>query len=218
MVRRRPGLLFFFSSGPEYAMLARVRRIMHKQSAAMLVLAALALIISPGATEAAERQGTIELFLGNYTIQEPLFKTVYEPGGSLQGLILSSMLFFNIDFYLELKTLYKTGQLTYSKEKTTLLLVPVSLGLRYGLPLSFLQPYAGGGLDFYLFYESNPIGSLFNYVQGYHFLAGVYLRFAKSFPILLNFRIKNTWAQAEVNNRKVELGGLEYGGSLVIAF
>jgi len=193
---------------------------MNKRTGAVLVLAALALFSAQSApqAQAAERQGTIELFLGNYTIQEPLFKTVYEPGGSLQGLILSSMLFFNIDFYLELKALSKTGQLTYSKEKTTMLLVPVSLGLRYGLPLGFLQPYAGGGLDFYLFYESNPIGSLFNYVQGYHFLAGVYLRFAKSFPILLNFRIKNTWARAEVNNRKVELGGLEYGGCLVIAF
>jgi hypothetical protein len=199
-------------------MLARVRRIMNKQTAGLLVLAALAFIICPGTTEAAERQGTVELFLGNYTIQEPLFKTVYEPGGALQGLILSSILFFNFDFYLELKALYKTGQLTYSKEKTTMLLVPVSLGLRYGLPLGFLQPYAGGGLDFYLFYESNPIGSLFNYVRGGHFLVGVYLKFAKNFPILLNFRLKNTWAQTEVNDRKVELGGLEYGGSLVIAF
>lgn len=191
---------------------------MSNRTAAILCLASLVMIMTPGATLAAERQGTVELFLGRYEMQEPLFKTVYQPGGNLQGLILSSMLFFNIDFYLELKALYKTGQLTYSKEKTTLLLVPVSLGLRYGLPLGFLQPYAGGGLDFYLFSESNPIGTLFNYVQGYHFLAGLYLRFDKSFPILLNFRVKTTKALAEVNNRKVELGGLEYGGGLVIAF
>ncbi len=191
---------------------------MNRQTSALLILATLTVMTFPGLSAAAERQGTVELFLGNYNMREPLFKTVYQPGGSLQGLILSSVLVFNVDFYLELKALYKTGELTYSKEKTTLLLVPVSLGLRYVLPLGFLQPYAGGGLDFYLFYESNPIGSLFNYVQGYHFLAGIYLRFAKSFPILLNFRIKTTQAQAEVNNRKVELGGLEYGGGLVIAF
>ena len=191
---------------------------MKRKTTALLVLTALATMTCPGFGASTERQGTVEVFLGNYNMREPLFKTVYQQGGSLQGLILSSALVFNVDFYLELKALYKTGQLTYSKEKTTLLLVPVSLGLRYVLPLGFLQPYAGGGLDFFLFYESNPIGSLFNYVQGYHFLGGFYLRFAKSFPILLNFRIKTTQALAEVNNRKVELGGLEYGGGLVLAF
>lgn len=193
---------------------------MNWRSGAALVLAALALLSAQSApqAQAVERQGTLEVFLGRYDIQEPLFKKVYQPGSAVQGIILSSALFFNIDFYLELKAIYKTGQLTYSKEKTKLLLVPVSLGLRYGLPLGIVEPYAGGGLDFFLFYESNPIGSLFNYVQGSHLLGGVYLRFAKSFPILLNFRIKSTWAQAQVNGRKVELGGLEYGGGLVIAF
>jgi hypothetical protein len=193
---------------------------MKKRSAAVLVLAALTFLAAHSApqAQASERQGTVEVFLGRYDIQEPLFKKVYQPGSAVQGIILSSALLLNIDFYLELKAIHKTGELTYSKEKTVLLLVPVSLGLRYGYPLGIVEPYAGGGLDFFLFYESNPIGTLFNYVQGTHLLGGVYLRFAKSFPIMLNLRIKSTWAQAQVNSRKVELGGLEYGGGLVIAF
>ena len=175
-------------------------------------------LLASGLTRGTERQGTLEFYVGQYNIREPLFKTVYEPGGSIQGLILSSTLVFNLDFYLELKALYLKGELTYSKEPTKLLIAPISLGLRYVLPLGFVQPYAGAGVDFYLFYESNAIGSLFNYVRGYHGLGGVYVRFAKGFPILLNFKFKLTKATFEINERQIELGGPEYGAGLVIAF
>src|SRR4030042_1675861 len=154
----------------------------------------LAALFIAGPALASERQGTLEFFTGQYSIREPLFKTVYQEGSSIQGLILSSTLLFNIDFYLELKAINKKGELTYSKEPTTLVLIPVSLGLRYVLPLGFVQPYAGAGIDFYLFFENNPIGSYFNYVRGYHGLGGVYIRFAKKFPILLNFKAKYTKA------------------------
>jgi hypothetical protein len=171
-----------------------------------------------GPVRASERQGTLEFFAGRYSMREPLFKTVYPEGGGIQGLILSSSLIFNLDFYLELKAVYKKGQLTYSKEPTTLVLAPVSLGLRYVLPLGIVQPYAGAGIDFFLFFETNPIGSYFNYVRGYHGLAGVYLRFAKGFPVLLNFKAKFTKATFQVNDRLIELGGPEYGAALVLAF
>ncbi len=164
------------------------------------------------------RQGTLEFFAGRYDIREPLFKTVYREAGSIQGLILSSSLILNFDFYLEFKALYRKGELTYTKEKTTLVLAPVSLGLRYTLPLGFLQPYAGGGIDYFVFFETNPIGSYFNYVRGYHGLGGVYLRFAKGFPVLLNLRAKFTKATFTVNDRNIELGGPEFGASLVLAF
>jgi len=177
----------------------------------------LALCVS-GAARGADRQGTLEFYTGRYSIREPLFKTVYQEGSSIQGLVLSSSLVFNIDFYLELKAMYKKGQLTYSKEPTTLVLAPVSLGLRYVLPLGFVQPYAGAGIDFYLFFENNPIGSYFNYVRGYHGLGGVYLRFAKGFPVLLNFKAKFTKAAFQVNDRAIELGGPEFGAALVLAF
>src|SRR4030042_2794142 len=178
----------------------------------------LAALFIAGPALASERQGTLEFFTGQYSIREPLFKTVYQEGSSIQGLILSSTLLFNIDFYLELKAINKKGELTYSKEPTTLVLIPVSLGLRYVLPLGFVQPYAGAGIDFYLFFENNPIGSYFNYVRGYHGLGGVYIRFAKKFPILLNFKATYTKASFKVNDRLIELGGPEYGAALVIAF
>ncbi|MBN2199452.1 MAG: hypothetical protein JW747_06325 [Candidatus Aminicenantes bacterium] len=178
----------------------------------------LAALCASGTAWSSERQGTLEFYTGRYSITEPLFKTVYQEGGAIQGLVLSSSLIFNVDFYLELKAVYKKGELTYSKEPTTLVLAPVSLGLRYVLPLGIVQPYAGAGVDFLLFFENNPIGSYFNYVRGYHGQGGVYIRFAKGFPVLLNFKAKFTKATFQINDRAIELGGPEYGASLVLAF
>lgn len=188
-----------------------------KNAARLAALVSL-IVLSFRPLPGSERQGTLEFYTGRYDINEPLFKTVYVEAGSIQGLILSSSLVFNFDFYIELKALYRKGELTYTKQPTTLVLAPVSLGLRYVLPLGFVQPYAGGGLDYYLFFETNPIGSFFNYIRGYHGLGGVYLRFFKKFPVLLNFKVKYTKAAFEVNNRRIELGGPEYGAALVIAF
>ena len=170
------------------------------------------------------RQGTVEFLYGSYSIgQSPepvgtLFTEVYGKAGSIIGLALSSTLVWNFDLYLEVKEINRTGKLTFTGEKTTFLLIPISLGVRYVQPLGFVQPYIGGGLDFYLFYENNPIGSVFNYVRGSHILGGTYIQFSKSVPVLLDFRVKYTSATATVNDRQVQLGGLEYGAGFVIAF
>jgi len=195
-----------------------------KGIAALLTLGLCLGLGAPSLAAADGRQGTIEFFYGNYAISESpapigtLFEQIYGKAGTILGLKLSSALVWNFDFYLELKGLRKTGKLTYTEEKTTLLLIPISLGLRYVQPLGFIQPYIGGGVDFYVFYEDNPIGSVFNYVNGTHFLGGIYLRIDKSVPVLLNLQIKYTSATSNINDRKVELGGLEYGASFVLAF
>ena len=195
-----------------------------KGIAALLTLGSCLALGAPSLAAADGRQGTIEFFYGNYTISESpapigtLFEQIYGKAGTILGLKLSSALVWNFDFYLELKGLRKTGKLTYTEEKTTLLLIPISLGLRYVLPLGFIQPYIGGGVDFYVFYENNPIGSVFNYVHGTHFLGGLYLRLDKSVPVLLNLQVKYTSATSNINDRKVELGGLEYGAAFVLAF
>jgi len=170
------------------------------------------------------RQGTFEFLYGSYSIgQSPepigtLFTEVYGKAGSVIGLALSSTLVWNFDLYLEVKEINRTGKLTYTGEKTTFVMIPISLGVRYVQPLGIVQPYIGGGLDFYLFYENNPIGTVSNYARGSHFLGGTYVQFSKSVPVLLDFRVKYTSATATVNDRQVELGGWEYGAGFVLAF
>jgi hypothetical protein len=202
----------------------KLKTLFWKQRLAFVMALGLSLAVVVPSSGAIGRQGTVEFLYVNYNIgQSPapigtLFTEIYGKAGSVIGLALSSTLVWNFDLYLEIKQINRTGKLTYSGEKTTVLLIPISLGVRYVQPLGIVQPYLGGGLDFYLFYEDNPIGSVFNYVRGSHVLGGTYVQFSKSVPVMLDFRVKYTSATATVNERQVQLGGLEYGAGFVIAF
>jgi hypothetical protein len=195
-----------------------------KRAPVVLLVLILGSVLATPCFASAGRQGTVEFFLGSYSISpspEPvgtLFNDIYGKGGGIRGLVLSSSLVWNVDMYLELKEMNRTGQLTFTEEKTTLVLIPISLGVRYVQPLGFFQPYLGVGIDFYLFYENNPIGTVFNYVRGSHILGGTYVQFHKSVPVLLNLRLKYTSAMTTVNEREIKLGGLEYGVGFALAF
>ena len=164
------------------------------------------------------KQGTFEFYLGRYEIPDARFKQVYEPGGGIRGIFLSSALPLGFDFYAEIKEFHKTGKLTFTQEETSFLLVPLSLGLRYVYPGKILMPYIGGGADFYFYYESNPIAKTMNIVSGVHLLTGIYLQFGPNSPVRLNGRVKFTRLKAREGEIEVELGGLEYGAGLAIAF
>jgi hypothetical protein len=165
-----------------------------------------------------DRQGTFELSIGNYSISEPRFKAVYHKGGLIEGIGLSVFIIHDIDFFFEMKGFYKSGELTYTKERTHFLLLPISLGFRYSKPLRYFCPYAGLGIDYYFYMETNPIQSIINYTRGFHFRVGSYVQLAEKVPIWLNFRLKYTKAKTEENNLQIELGGIEYGLGLVFVF
>jgi hypothetical protein len=181
----------------------------------------LALVFGAAAAFAAnveDRQGTIEFFYGRYNMSDPLFETVYQPGAAIVGLGLTARLISFIDFYLDAKVMKKNGQLSYSKENTTLALVPISLGIRGSIPVSFIEPFAGLGIDTYIFYENNPIGTTVNHAAGWHMAGGFYIRFGKNIPILPFARIKYAMVKSTIKDKTVDLGGLEFGAGLAIAF
>ncbi len=169
-------------------------------------------------TDQAIRQGSVEFTLGGYSMNEPRFDAVYDPGGLMSGLSLSSAIVSNVNFYLDIKYYSRKGELTFSKEKTTLHIIPVSLGLRYIYPFGLFNPYLGAGMDFYLYYEENPIGTVLNHTNGFHFTGGTYIRFSQSIPLLINIRLKYTWAKAEEEGISIQVGGFEYGAGLAFVF
>ena len=164
------------------------------------------------------RQGTLEFTVGSYSMNEPRFDAVYAKGGLMGGMGLSAAIVSNFNFNLEIKYYNRTGTLTFSKEQTDFYLLPISLGLRYVVPLGILNPYFGGGADFYFYYEDNPIGTVLNYTNGYHFMGGAFIRFSKSVPVMINLKLKYTVAKAQENDIPIHLGGLEYAAGLVFVF
>jgi hypothetical protein len=182
-------------------------------------LALLAVVVPAFAQiPAPKEQGTFEFYLGQYTIPDARFKEIYGEGGTVVGLSLSSSLAYGFDFYVQLRGFSKKGKLTFTEETTTFLLIPLSLGVRYVLPGSVLRPFAGGGADFYFYYENNPIATTMNVVSGYHLLGGLYVQFGKDSPLRLFGLAKYTRLTAREGEVQVELGGLEYGGGITIVF
>ncbi len=191
-----------------------------KRKAPLIALAAvLALGTFPlFAQERPMQQGSVELILGGYHMNDARFESVYPNGGLLAGLGASASIVSSLGLYLEAKYWSREGQLTYSKEKTTLRLIPVSVGLRYMFPLGIFNPYAGAGGDIYFYYEDNSIGTTTNRAGGFHVLAGTYIRFARNVPLMLNLKAKYTWATATEGDLKIQLGGLEYALGIALAF
>ena len=190
-----------------------------KTTGLIAVAALLALSVSPlAAQDRPIRQGSVEIILGRYDMNEPRFDAVYPKGGLLAGLGASAAIVSNLNLYLEAKYWQREGALTFSKEKTTLRLVPISIGARFIVPLGIINPYAGAGGDLYFYYEDNPIGTTANSAAGIHVMGGVYIRPAQGVPLMINLKVKYTWARTTQGGFDIQLGGLEYAGGLAFAF
>ena len=182
--------------------------------AAFLALAAFPI----GAQERPMEQGSLEVILGGYDMNEPRFDAVYPKGGLLAGLGASARIISNLNLYLEAKYWEREGELTFSKESTTFRLFPISLGVRYILPLGVFNPYAGAGGDMYFYYEDNAIGTTINSASGYHATAGTYLRLSRNVPLMLDLKAKYTWVNTAEGDFEIKLGGFEYAVGLAMAF
>jgi len=182
--------------------------------AALLALGAFPI----GAQDRPIGQGSVEIILGGYDMDEPRFDAVYPKGGLLAGIATSAAIVSNLNLYLEAKYWQREGELTFSKEETMLRLFPIALGLRYIMPLGIVNPYAGAGGDIYFYYEDNAIGTTVNHAEGYHVMAGTYLRFARDIPLMVNLKAKYTWAKAIESAFQIKLGGLEYSVGVALAF
>jgi hypothetical protein len=163
-------------------------------------------------------QGSVEFTIGSYSMNEPRFEAVYPSGGLMTGFTLSSAVASNVNIYLDIKYYSRQGATTFTKEKSTFYMVPLDLGVRYIYPLGLFHPYLGAGLDFYFFYEDNPIGTVLDYTNGFHITGGTYLRFLQNVPLMVNVRLKYTWAKAENGTVPIQLGGFEFGAGLAFAF
>ena len=182
-----------------------------------LALAAMLALLG-GRGIASGRQGTVEILYGRYTVNDARLAKIYASSGSIEGLALTAALFFNLDFYLEAKVFSQAGQLTYTKEKTKFVLFPFSFGIRWGAPLGVFEPFVGAGLDYYVYYESNAIGTAVDYARGAHLMGGVRLNFGKDVPLSLSGRVKYTSLKATRGAFTVDLGGVEFSGGLAFVF
>jgi opacity protein-like surface antigen len=178
-----------------------------------LALFVTAALLLAGLSEAAPAK--VKIMAGYLYPQDKDFRDIYG-GGITYGFELSSPVSRNLEMWIEGGYFSRAGRLTYTKEKTTLRIVPVGGGIRYLFSTDRWKFQAGLGLDYFFFRESNVLGTV---LAGKLGLAGtIGSNFALSEKILIDMWVRYSYCQMKPEDLKFNVGGLGAGVGLAYRF
>jgi hypothetical protein len=158
---------------------------------------------------------TVAVRGGYFAPSEAAFKDVYG-GGPAFGAEITARVWKGLSAWIEGGVFSKTGKLTYTGETTKVRITPFGLGLDYGLGRGRLRAYAGAGLSYYDFRETNVIGDVSSGGLGWKARAGAMFRFWKR--LFADVRLSFSHGDIEPSGIKVNIGGLELGLGLGYLF
>ena len=98
-----------------------------------------------------------------------------------------------------------SGELSYTREPTTLVMVPLEAGIRYLVDAGRIAPYFGGGIGFYIMQEDNNIGTVSGSGLGFFGEGGMRINLATAF--FLDVRAKYTALSIRIQDTSFNLGG-----------
>ena len=171
----------------------------------IIVLIALVCFMS-GLANAAD---VIIEFKGSYfSPSESFFKDIYG-GGIMYGAEVSFSVWKQLDVWLGGSYFTKKGELTFTKEETKLDIMPIGGGLKYRLTTGVFNLYAGAGLNYYQYKESNPLGDVSKGGLGYIGKIGSYVNVAGGF--LIDLYVNYSYCKLKPADFEINIGGIEAG-------
>lgn len=158
---------------------------------------------------------SIELRGGYLSPSDADFKSIYG-GGWMFGAEITVGFGAGLDAWLSGDYFAKTGSLTFTKEETKLTLIPIGVGLRYKFLKGWVKPYLGAGARYYLYKESNIIGTVNKGGIGFLGKLGVNLEFTPSlmFDVFAGYSV----CKMKPADFEIGVGGLEFGAGLGYVF
>jgi opacity protein-like surface antigen len=139
---------------------------------------------------------------------EEAFKDIYG-GGLVYGGEVSIGVWQGLDVWFGGNYFSKTGELTFTKEETKLEIYPLGAGLRYRISTGILDLYAGAGLNYYRYKESNPIGEVSEGGLGYVGKLGSFIKVMGG--ILLDLYVNYSYCKLKPADFEINIGGIEAG-------
>jgi len=110
-----------------------------------------------------------------------------------------------------------TGAMTFTGEETKMTVMAVEAGVLYRFKSGPMTPYAGLGLGYHIFKETNEIrGEAKQSKPGFCALAGVTMAFGKS--LVVDGRLKYSLCPMQPADFKIDVGGLTLGIGAGIRF
>ena len=165
---------------------------------------------------------TIDAGLRNITgVKDQNFNNLYEEVYGKNNLIYALDVGYNFGKYFQVflrgEYFSAKGELTFTKEETTLTIIPMEMGFRfkYMLGREMVYPYIGLGGGYYLCKEENVIGTVEEGKIGFFGEIGCNIYFVKSFF----FDLKAKYSVIKIDGAEtVDLGGLALMGGFGISF
>jgi opacity protein-like surface antigen len=172
-------------------------------------------VLMIGCLSAPAAAATFSLKAAYFLPSEQAFKDIYI-GGAIYGGEIGFRVAGPFGLWIDGMYFQGKGELTYTKEETKLTLIPIGAGVRVDFMTGGLAPYGGAGLRYYMYKETNVIGTAEANGAGLVGFAGVKLRVAKGF--FFDLRAAYSYCKLTPADFTVNVGGLELGGGLLFEF
>lgn len=150
----------------------------------------------------------VEVKAHYFSPSEQAFKDIYG-GGVMYGAEATVGIWRNLEFWLGGSYFSKKGKLTFTEEETKLKIIPIGGGLRYILPKGKLNLYAGLGLNYYQYKETNPIGEAKKGGLGFIGKIGSFVKITGG--LLIDVYADYTYCKIKPDYYDINIGGFEAG-------
>jgi len=184
-----------------------------------LIICGIGLILLSTIIYAAEYR--TEISGGYFFPSEKAFRTIYGTG-IIFGLDIGRNIWKDMELHLEVRYYSKKGQLTFTKERTRVKLVPFVLSSRYIFLKKKINLYGGLGLTYNLFEEKNPIGRVKDSKLGLSIKIGGFKRikgFKKFLKVLIiDAYLNYHYCKMKPAEIRFDAGGFELGIALGTEF
>ncbi len=156
-----------------------------------------------------------EIKAAYFSPTDDAFKDIYGQGKTYGAeLAFKFNRFFGL--WVSAENFSKKGKLTFTKEETTLKIMPLSAGLSFELGLGFISPYVHFGIGYFHYEESNILGQVKKNNIGYVGQIGLLIKTIGLFYLDLFGQYSS--CQVKPLELEAELGGLKVGVGLGLQF
>jgi hypothetical protein len=155
-------------------------------------------------------------YAGYYQPRDAVIKMIYGEGEVIYGGKLGIHIWQGFYFWFSASQFRVIGKTTFSEDKTTLTLTPLSAFLRGSIRLGFFSPYAGVGFTYMNFKEESEIGNVTGIGRNTAYEAGFELKMNRHF--IMDFGVRYDQIKVKPFDAEIDLGGLQGGVSLLVSF
>ncbi len=158
-------------------------------------------------------------YAGYFQPQDEWFKLIYGDGDMLYGARLGIHVWNGFHAWISLSLYEAVAGTTYTADRTTLTLMPISAFLRFNVGSGTFSPYAGVGYTFMsVKEESEFVGNFKGSGGNIAAEAGFEIRVNRHFFLDLGARFDQIKIKPDQIPNEIDLGGLQAGISLLVSF